>query len=166
MRSHSGQAEATSSCAQRAMTCLVLKRRWPTRTFSMCLGCFSTGQVGLFSYLLPRRSRKVGSLGEEIRYLSLPTSLQSESLALALAPPTSSEDLSLATSTQGCEAWKEQTSLPLTLPRHALPLVKQPTNLPLATTCPSSCCLAREERGRKGSAPALPQMPQRQTLNA
>ena len=148
MRSPSGQTQATSSCTQRAMTCRVSKRRWPTRTFSMCLGCFATGQVqvDLVSCRLPRRrSRKVGSLGEEIRYLSLPTSLQSEFLALALAPPTSSEDLSLATSTHGVIKRTAATRLPLTPLRHALPLVKRPTNLPLATICPSSCCLAERK---------------------
>jgi len=51
--------------------------------------------------LADKNLQYVGSLGEEIRYLSLPTSLQSESLALALAPPTSSEDLSLACPSPG-----------------------------------------------------------------
>ncbi|CAE7781068.1 unnamed protein product [Symbiodinium sp. CCMP2592] len=51
--------------------------------------------------LADKNLQYVGPLGEEIRYLSLPTSLQSESLALALAPPTSSEDLSLACPSPG-----------------------------------------------------------------
>ncbi|CAE7202317.1 unnamed protein product [Symbiodinium natans] len=52
------------------------------------------------SALADKKLHYVGTLGEEIRYLSLPTTLQSETLALALAPQ-SSEDFSLACPSPG-----------------------------------------------------------------